>query len=897
MSQQSHTQYYRNQHQQQRQQQDDQYYHNNNDAYGQNDYYEKNVVSDPTYGEGELLDEEPDSQADYFVDEIYDIVDSVVPKTDDPNMPALTFRVWVIGGFFGLILCFVNTIFTFRTNLFSLNPFIILLLAYPVGRFLAWTLPLRRFRIPFTSFSFRLNPGPFSIKEHTLIFVIAGIASKPAYALYNIIGQKFLLKQEIPIYWCILLAVITQFWGYGLAGICRKYLVRPAVMLWPATLSTLALLRSLHEQNGDFDDREDFYEDESGGVVASSNDTKQGSVDSGSSSNKSSWFRKNLVKNNVTSPTTTVQPQHQQPRQWMSRSRFFWLAMTAMALYQIFPSFITPILGSVSLLCYMAPNSDRIKFLGSAKQGVGLLSLSFDWSIIAQMAPIVTPLWTLINQFVGLWITLWIIIPLMWTHNAFGKDQILGADPAQGPNGTGQFYLGHALNTPSLFNKDGIAIPAIFLVETVNKTLVLDPIAYEANAPIYLSTYFAVEYMSYFVVFTAVLSHVCLWYGAELWHRFKTSMRELDSNDIHAQLMDVYVEVPDTWYVLLLSFTTIGAVLMGMLSPFELPWWSVFLSLGISIIMMIPIGTIEAISGQRLGLNVIAELIMGFLTPGKISAVMTFKSLTYAAMFEGLSFVEDLKLGHFAKIPPRSMFFVQLVASVVSVTLNVLISVKVYEWIGVDTLNNNPPEGWTANAYQVFLSAGSIWGAIGPARFFGAGSPYAHTLYGFVVGAVLPFIFYGLHLLQPDGYWNLVNVPLIAVLPVQAGSTRSDLVTPFLVGILVNYVIKKYRHSWWKRYAYVMSSAFDTGSAIGITLILLAFTMNVRYQIVMPFYALNPFDQESCAPDYYNTCNAHFVFGNAFGRTYNVSDDSALCQTFGMLAMDLNITTSQQPPM
>ena len=62
--------------------------------------------------------EELDTEYGESLDEVYDIVDAVVSRTDDPNLPALTFRVWFLGIIFGVALAFVNTLFTFRTNIF-----------------------------------------------------------------------------------------------------------------------------------------------------------------------------------------------------------------------------------------------------------------------------------------------------------------------------------------------------------------------------------------------------------------------------------------------------------------------------------------------------------------------------------------------------------------------------------------------------------------------------------------------------------------------------------------------------------------------------------------------------------------------------------------------------------
>lgn len=46
--------------------------------------------------------------------------------------------------------------------------------------------------------------------------------------------------------------------------------------------------------------------------------------------------------------------------------------------------------------------------------------------------------------------------------------------------------------------------------------------------------------------------------------------------------------------------------------------------------------------------------------PGKPLANVAFKTYGYISMAQALSFVSDFKLGHYMKIPPRSMFIVQV---------------------------------------------------------------------------------------------------------------------------------------------------------------------------------------------------------------------------------------------
>lgn len=47
----------------------------------------------------------------------------------------------------------------------------------------------------------------------------------------------------------ILIGLSTNFIGYGLAGLTRKFLVYPAYCLWPASLVTIALNSALHKEN------------------------------------------------------------------------------------------------------------------------------------------------------------------------------------------------------------------------------------------------------------------------------------------------------------------------------------------------------------------------------------------------------------------------------------------------------------------------------------------------------------------------------------------------------------------------------------------------------------------------------------------------------------------------
>lgn len=63
---------------------------------------------------------------------------------------------------------------------------------------------------------------------------------------------------------------------------------------------------------------------------------------------------------------------------------------------------------------------------------------------------------------------------------------------------------------------------------------------------------------------------------------------------------------------------------------------------------------------QTPGLNIITEYIIGYIYPGYPVANMCFKVYGYISMMQAITFLQDFKLGHYMKIPPRTMFMAQV---------------------------------------------------------------------------------------------------------------------------------------------------------------------------------------------------------------------------------------------
>lgn len=58
--------------------------------------------------------------------------------------------------------------------------------------------------------------------------------------------------------------------------------------------------------------------------------------------------------------------------------------------------------------------------------------------------------------------------------------------------------------------------------------------------------------------------------------------------------------------------------------------------------------------------DIIAQFIIGYVLPGKPIANLLFKIYGRISTVHALSFLSDLKLGHYMKIPPRCMYTAQV---------------------------------------------------------------------------------------------------------------------------------------------------------------------------------------------------------------------------------------------
>jgi OPT family oligopeptide transporter len=435
-----------------------------------------------------------------------------------------------------------------------------------------------------------------------------------------------------------------------------------------------------------------------------------------------------------------------------------------------------------------------------------------------------SPWWATVNLLLGAIFWQWLFIPICYYMNIFKTPQLQSVYNFEDGSPFG------ILNNNKIFNSTGhriyIRAPNSDHPEhrdhnsILNANHTLNMEKFRQQGPFFLSEYFAVTYFRCFVNISAVMVHVFLWYGSEIIGHLKAAFSQkrvsIGRTDVHNQLNSIYADINEWVLAGYLLAATLFLVLVCQLTPFILPYWAVILSMLMVIFTIIPIGLIQAVTGTQAVLNVSNEWVGGLLLEGKTVQVMCFKSLGYNLLVQPLSLIADLKLGHYLHIPPLAMLASQFIGTVIGILFNTTGALLIMKSFAPFT--NEHPE-WLATTYNTFVSSGGIWGAIGPRRMFGSGSPYEYLVFGFLIGVLLPIIPWYINKLHPNNFWKLVNMPLLTGVAFWPGRYLSALLPLALSGFVTQFYLLRYKRAWFDKYNYILAVGADSGMVVAMVFI------------------------------------------------------------------------------
>ncbi|KAH8551798.1 OPT family small oligopeptide transporter [Umbelopsis sp. PMI_123] len=660
-----------------------------------------------------------------------------VPPTDDTTIPTATFRAWFWGIIFSAAISFSNQFFWFRKNPLTIKVLVVQLLAYPAGRLTAAILPKWKFTVFGRTFS--LNSGPFNVKEHVLITVMANAAATSFDAIDIIVVQKLYYDQSWGFGGGVLLVLTTSILGFAFAGVTRRFLVRPASMVWPINLVNATLFHTLHRE----------------------------------------------VPKAVREAEKAVRG-----LSW-SRNKMFLVCFGISFCWYFFPGYIMPILTSISWICWIKKDSVLVSQIGSGLNGLGMLSFTLDWSTMTAWlpSPLAIPWVVQANMLAGFVAFVYAIIPAVYYSDTYDSKLF----PLYNTNQYDQWG--------GKYNRTEVLTPQ----QTLNET------AYEAYSPVRITGFFAICYGQGLLALGAIITHTVLYNGKDVVARLRSAKQAND--DIHARLMDEYDEVPDWWYVALFIVTLALSFVTIILWPSDMPWWTLIIAIILAFVWLIPIGIITAITSQQPTISMITEWVYGAIRPGHPIGNMIFKTYGYLVCKQALLFAQDLKLGHYMKIPPRDMFIFQIVGTIIASFVS--LGTTQYLMTTISNICTNAAYPFTCPNASLFGASSVIWGLIGPGRFFQAGTLYNSIAYFLLIGFLLPIPFYFLARKYPNSWVAKINIPVVCLgLGPYPPAPTALMSTWVALGFTFNFYIKKYFNGWWQKYNYVISAAMDSGVAV-----------------------------------------------------------------------------------
>lgn len=134
------------------------------------------------------------------------------------------------------------------------------------------------------------------------------------------------------------------------------------------------------------------------------------------------------------------------------------------------------------------------------------------------------------------------------------------------------------------------------------------------------STTFAMSYGLSFAAITSLVVYTWLHHSKTIWRQYRNSTKE--KPDIHMKLMRKYKEAPTWWYMSLFGVMLALGFITILAYPTNLTWWAFLLAVVISFGFALPIGIIEAVTNNQIGLNVLTEFVYGYIQPGRPLALM-----------------------------------------------------------------------------------------------------------------------------------------------------------------------------------------------------------------------------------------------------------------------------------
>ncbi|KAG6841278.1 hypothetical protein C0991_000256 [Blastosporella zonata] len=395
--------------------------------------------------------------------------------------------------------------------------------------------------------SYELIPN---VPQHVVASLVASTAAYGSTAVLNFAVQRLYYDTHVEALTAVLATFSTACFGYGLTGVLRPLTVYPSEMVYWGNLPNVAVFQALH-----FD--------------ATGNG---------------------------------------------KRVKLFWTAFVGMFTYEVLPAYIFPLLNGINVFCLASQHASQktidvfTNLFGGTdgNEGLGLLSLSFDWQYIGSsyMFENLQPLISAganngeftANSWVG-YVFCYITIMAIYYSNTWNS-------------------LAFPMLSTSIFSANGSIYEQSAVFGT---TFQLNQTALEEVGLPALTGSNAWTNLTANLSIGGLIAHVLLFWGPYAVDSFKLAASKMQPDPHYQQLAMTY-GVPLGLIVVLKGQTT-------------LPWWSYIVALILGAFIT-PFSTLlYARMGNGVATNQLMKMVAGAINPGRPVANL------YVRMVPSLSFV------------------------------------------------------------------------------------------------------------------------------------------------------------------------------------------------------------------------------------------------------------------
>ncbi|KIJ61351.1 hypothetical protein HYDPIDRAFT_116119 [Hydnomerulius pinastri MD-312] len=601
-----------------------------------------------------------------------------------------------------------------------------------------------------------LNPGPFNKKENAFVIIMASAAANSALGTEVLAVQRMYYNITPNAGASIFLLFSSQLLGYGIGGMMRSILLYPSKMLYPGVLPLISMFDALYE----------------GGNAA----------------------RRKL--------------------------KVFYLVFGIIFIWELFPEWIFPLLTGFSIFCLANPNSPAFSrvFGGSnGNEGLGLLSICFDWQYISGgVNPMTIPLKAQFSNFLG-YILCMVVFVAVYYNNIWKAQNF-------------------PFLSQLLYYENGTEYNQTLIL---NSNYEVDPtLLAEQGLPYYSSTW-VINLLATNLGLAATFTHLLLWNFKDLsssrgwaslanlkqmWSNFDwkfwqhDGMREVDLNDEdidpHYREMLKYPDAPNSWYFATFVASVIIALVVIYKTDSTLPWWGFVIAILLATVSILFFGALYAITGLAFIIQPFVQMIGGFLHPGMPMANMYFVLYSYNTVSQAQLLLRDLKIAQYAKLPPRAAFTAQIIGTLLGAVLNFILMNSIIDNQLEILLSIQGTNIWSGQQPQQYNSQAIAWGGLSH-ELFAAGQRYQWVPWAYVVGLFVPVPFWLIHRYWPKLRMDYLYTPVIAYfIGWLCVGINSSILSYFTVAFVSQWWLRTRYPRWFAKYNYIVGAALDGGTQV-----------------------------------------------------------------------------------